>query len=75
VLSSSGVSVDEAAREYGGRTAVVFWSAISWSGQSDNGTDSARAADGDEAAATGLSGRAPRVGCASSWSSGTGSGI
>jgi hypothetical protein len=75
VLSSSGVSVDEAAREYGSRTAVVFWCAISGSGLSDSGTESARAADGDSAADTGLSGRSPRVGWASSGSSGTGNGI
>lgn len=76
VPSSSGVSVDDAAREYGGGTTVVFWSAISGSGLPDSGVISAaRAADGDEAADTGLSGRFPRVGGASSGSSGTGNGV
>lgn len=75
MLSSSGVRVDEAAREYDGRTAVVSWSAISGSGLSESGIDSARTADGDGAADTGLSGGAPRVGRASFGSSGTGNGI
>jgi hypothetical protein len=62
VLSSSGISVDEVAQEYGGRTAVVSWSEVSGSGLSDSGTDSTRATDG---ANTRLLGRTPRVGCAS----------
>ena len=75
MLSSSGVRVDEAAREYDGRTAVVSWSTISGSGQSDSGIDSARTADGDGAADTGLSGGAPRLGPASFRSSALGNGI
>jgi hypothetical protein len=75
VLSSSGVRVDEAAREYGGRTVIVSWSAISGSRLSDSGTDSAPTADGDGAANAGLSGRSPIVGRASFGSSGTGNGI
>jgi hypothetical protein len=75
VLSSSGVRVDEAAREYSGRTAIISWSAILGSRLSDSGTDSARTADGDGAANAGLSGRSPIVGCASFGSSGTGNGI
>ena len=75
MLSSSGVRVDEAAREYGGRTTIASWSAISGSRLSDSGTDSARTADGDGAAKAGHSGRSPIVGWVSFGSSGTGNGI
>ena len=56
--SRSGVSADEAAREYGGGTAIASRSAVSGSRLSDCGADGARAG-GDGTADNGLSGREP----------------